>query len=72
MGMINLRQNVTMRILSVITALFLPPTLIASFYGMNFRFMPELDQPWGYPMAIGAMLGSAGLTWLVLKIKGWL
>lgn len=72
MGMINLKQNVTMRILSVITALFLPPTLITSFYGMNFHNMPELDKPWGYPMAIGAMIGSAALTWLILKWKDWL
>lgn len=72
MGMINLKQNVTMRILSVITALFLPPTLIASFYGMNFQNMPELEAAWGYPMAIAAMIGSAALTWLVLKWKDWL
>ena len=72
MGMINLQQNNTVRILSVITALFLPPTLIASIYGMNFTHMPELDQPWGYGMALGLMLGSGVATWLLLRWKKWL
>ena len=72
LGMINLRQNGTVRILSVIAALFLPPTLIASIYGMNFEVMPELAQPWGYPAALLAMLGSSIATWLFLRWKRWL
>ena len=72
MGMINLQQNNTVRILSVIAALFLPPTLIASIYGMNFTNMPELDKPWGYPMALGLMLGSGVATWVLLRWKKWL
>ena len=72
LGMINLAQNTTVRILSVVTALFLPPTLIASIYGMNFRVMPELDKGWGYPMALGMMLASAVLTYLFLRWKRWL
>ncbi|MFT4149290.1 MAG: magnesium transporter CorA family protein [Paracoccaceae bacterium] len=72
MGMINLAQNTTMRIVSVLTVLFLPPTLIASMYGMNFAVMPELNQPWGYPLAIGMMVGSALLTWGLFRWKGWL
>ncbi|MFB2594105.1 magnesium transporter CorA family protein [Paracoccus sp. p4-l81] len=72
MGMINLRQNATVRILSVVAALFLPPTLIASIYGMNFDVMPELHESWGYPASLGAMLASAVLTWLFLKWKKWL
>ncbi|WP_228461297.1 magnesium transporter CorA family protein [Paracoccus liaowanqingii] len=72
LGMINLQQNNTARILSVIAALFLPPTLIASIYGMNFTTMPELDKPWGYPLAL-AMMGAATLgTWLFLRWKHWL
>lgn len=72
LGMINLAQNATVRIVSVVAALFLPPTLIASIYGMNFPGMPELDQPWGYPLALGLMLGSALLTYLYFKWRGWM
>ncbi|SIS58397.1 magnesium transporter CorA family protein [Paracoccus saliphilus] len=72
LGMINLQQNNTVRVLSVVAALFLPPTLIASIYGMNFTNMPELNQPWGYPMAIGLMVGTAVGIWLFLRWKNWL
>lgn len=72
LGMINLEQNNTVRILSVVAALFLPPTLIASIYGMNFEVMPELDERWGYPMALGLMAATAAATWLVLRWKRWL
>lgn len=72
LGMINLQQNNTVRILSVVTALFLPPTLIASIYGMNFEHMPELDTQWGYGMALLMMLATAVGTWLVLRWKDWL
>lgn len=72
LGMINLAQNTTVRIVSVVAVLFLPPTLIASVYGMNFRIMPELDRPWGYPAAIGLMVASALVTWAVFKWKKWL
>ena len=72
LGMINLAQNATVRILSVVAALFLPPTLIASVYGMNFHTMPELDKPWGYPMALGLMLASAVVTYGYSKWMRWL
>ena len=72
LGMVNLAQNATVRIVSVVTALFLPPTLIASAYGMNFARMPELDWRWGYPMALGLMVGSALVAWLYFKWKRWL
>ena len=72
LGMINLSQNVTVRIVSVVAALFLPPTLIASAYGMNFAHMPELQQPWGYPAALFLMLASAVGTYLFFKWKRWL
>ncbi|WP_299912561.1 magnesium transporter CorA family protein [uncultured Paracoccus sp.] len=72
LGMINLQQNKTVRILSVIAALFLPPTLIASIYGMNFEVMPELKQSWGYAMALVMMVASAVGTYLVLRWKKWL
>ncbi|WP_212523440.1 magnesium transporter CorA family protein [Actibacterium sp. MT2.3-13A] len=72
MGMIDLAQNDTVRIVSVVAALFMPPTLIASLYGMNFTHMPELAQPWGYPVALALMVASAGLTFLFFKWRGWL
>ncbi len=72
MGMINLAQNTTVRILSVVAALFLPPTLIGTVYGMNFRHMPELGWVWGYPAAMAAMLASALVTYFILWWKNWL
>ncbi|AOZ69013.1 magnesium transporter [Rhodobacter xanthinilyticus] len=72
LGMINLAQNVTVRIVSVVAALFMPPTMIASIYGMNFHHMPELDNPWGYPLALGLMAASAVGTWAFFKWKDWL
>lgn len=72
LGMITLSQNVTVRIVSVVAALFMPPTLIASMYAMNFVHMPELAQTWGYPMAIVLMFASATGTFLFFKWKRWL
>ncbi|WP_022706558.1 MULTISPECIES: magnesium transporter CorA family protein [Paracoccus] len=72
LGMINLQQNNTARILSVIAALFLPPTLIASIYGMNFANMPELNQPWGYAWALLLMALTTGGTYLFMRWKNWL
>jgi magnesium transporter len=72
LGMINLAQNATVRIVSVVAALFLPPTLIASIYGMNFAVMPELSQSWGYPVALGLMLASAVGTYVFFRWKNWL
>ena len=72
LGMINLLQNVTVRIVSVVAVLFLPPTLIASIYGMNFRLMPELTQSWGYPGALGLMVLSAAGTYLYFRWRKWL
>jgi magnesium transporter len=72
LGMINLAQNTTVRIVSVVAVLFMPPTLIASIYGMNFRMMPELSMAWGYPLALGLMLAAALSTWIAFKWKKWL
>ena len=69
---INLEQNTTVRIVSVVAVLFSPPTLIASIYGMNFQFMPELASPWGYAASILAMVGSAVVTWTLFRWRGWL
>lgn len=72
LGLISLQQNDTVRILSMVAALFLPPTLVGSIYGMNFDVMPELHWAWGYPMALGMMVASAALTYWLLKWKKWL
>lgn len=72
MGYINLEQNNIIKIFSVAAVMFLPPTLIASIYGMNFKIMPELSIEFGYPIALGLMLLSALATFLFFKRKGWL
>ena len=72
LGMINLSQNQTIKIVSVVAVVFLPPTVIASAYGMNFANMPELDWRYGYPMAIGLMIASAVGTFLFFKWRRWL
>jgi magnesium transporter len=72
LGMSAIEQNNIIKIFSVASVVFLPPTLVASLYGMNFKFMPELDWKYGYPVAISLMLMSAFLPWLYFKRKGWL
>lgn len=72
LGMINNEQNAIIKILSVAALVFLPPTLVAGIYGMNFRHLPELEWPHGYPMALIIMIGSAVLPYLWFKRKGWL
>ena len=72
LGLVSLQQNTIVKIFSVLAVVFMPPTLIASIYGMNFRSMPELDWYYGYPMAIGFMLISIGITFAVFKARRWL
>lgn len=72
MGFSGLQQNKIIKIFSVAAVIFLPPTVIASGYGMNFVHMPELQWAFGYPMAILMMFGSAAGTYFFFKRKGWL
>ncbi len=72
LGMIGMRQTDIIKIFSVVSVVFLPPTLIASIYGMNFAAMPELQWHLGYPLALVAMVISAILPWLYFKWRGWL
>ena len=72
LGMISIQQNSIIKIFSVAAVVFLPPTLIASIYGMNFHFIPELSWEVGYPLALGMMVVSAVLPYLYFKRKGWL
>ncbi len=71
-GFININQNQIIKIFSVAAVALLPPTLIASVYGMNFRHMPELDWPLGYPFSIALMAVSVAIPFWFFKRKGWL
>lgn len=72
LGLISIEQNAIIKIFSVAAVIFLPPTLVASIYGMNFEFMPELGWHFGYPFAIGAMIVSAIVPYLFFRARGWL
>jgi len=71
-GFININQNKIIKIFSVASVALLPPTLIASIYGMNFQFMPELNASWGYPYAIVLMIASALVPMWYFRRRGWL
>jgi magnesium transporter len=71
-GFININQNKIIKIFSVASVALLPPTLIASIYGMNFQHMPELAQKWGYPYAIILMVASALVPMYFFRKRGWL
>jgi magnesium transporter len=72
LGMVNIEQNTIIKIFSVAAVVFLPPTLVASVYGMNFVHMPERDWRFGYPLAIVLMILSAMMPWWYFKRRGWL
>ena len=72
LGLINLEQAKTIKIFSVAAVIFLPPTVVASVYGMNFEHMPELQWQFGYLWALGLMLASAIGPYLFFKKRGWL
>lgn len=72
MGFINIEQNRIIKLFSVVSVMFLPPTLVASNYGMNFHNMPELDFAYGYPLAIILMIAAAVAPYFYFKRKGWL
>ena len=72
LGLITLEQNFVMKVFSVFAVIFMPPTLIAGIYGMNFERMPELAWFYGYPMALGLILVSAVVPYLIARRSGWL
>ena len=72
LGLVNIEQNQVIKIFTVVTVVFMPPTLIASIYGMNFSFMPELKWMAGYPFAIGLMILSSMIFLWYFKRKKWL
>lgn len=72
LGLINVEQNSIIKIFSIASVVFLPPTLVASIYGMNFQVMPELTWLLGYPFALIVMVLSAIIPFLFFRSKGWL
>ena len=72
LGLIDIRQNGIIKIFSVAAVILMPPTLVASIYGMNFKHMPELDWLLGYPYALTLMAASAALPYLYFRRRGWL
>ena len=72
LGLVNVEQNQIIKIFSVVSVALMPPTLVASLYGMNFKHMPELEWTYGYPMAVGIMILSAVIPLMWFKRKRWL
>jgi magnesium transporter len=72
LGLISIEQNAAMKLFSWAALVFLPPTLIAGVFGMNFRHMPELEWVWGYPASLVLIVASAVLPIWYLKRRGWI
>lgn len=72
LGMININQSNIIKIFSIAAVIFLPPTVVASIYGMNFKFMPELEWHYGFPFAVSIMLLSALIPYQFFKWKKWM
>jgi magnesium transporter len=66
------RMNEVMKVLTIIATIFIPLTLITGIYGMNFRYMPELNSPWGYPLVYVVMLAVTGIMLMYFRRKKWL
>jgi magnesium transporter len=72
LGLISIEQNAAMKVFSWAAVVFLPPTLIAGIYGMNFHYFPELDWHYGYAISLGMMVASAIGPYLYFKFRGWI
>jgi magnesium transporter len=72
LGVVNLEQNNIIKLFSVMAVVLMPPTLIASIYGMNFKIMPELDWHYGYALALVAMVLAAAGPYVFFRWKNWL
>lgn len=72
LGLVSIEQNTIIKTLAVAGTVFLPPTLIASIYGMNFEHMPELSWPWAYPIALVLIIGSGTLPYWFFKRRRWI
>ena len=72
LGLVNLQQNKIIKIFTVVSVIFMPPTLIASVYGMNFKFLPELNWRYGYLFSIVLMIAFSGIVLIYFRKKKWL
>jgi len=72
LGLINVEQNNIIKVLTIVSVVGIPPTLIASMYGMNFKGMPEYDWSWGYPYGLAMIALSAILPVAWFKLRGWI
>jgi magnesium transporter len=72
LGLINIEQNNIIKVLTVVSVVGVPPTLVASIYGMNFEHMPELHWAWGYPYGLALVFGSALVSLIWFRVRGWL
>ena len=72
LGLISIEQNAAMKLFSWAAVVFLPPTLIAGIYGMNFHYFPELSWHYGYAISLALMLASAVGPYLYFKRRGWI
>ena len=72
LGAISIEQNKTMKVFSLLAVTLMPPTLVGSIYGMNFKHMPELEWISGYPMALGLMLLAGVLPYVFCRWRGWI
>jgi magnesium transporter len=72
LGLISIEQNAAMKLFSWAAVVFLPPTLIAGIFGMNFHYMPELNWHYGYPISLALMLASAIGPYLYFRKRGWI
>jgi magnesium transporter len=72
LGLVNLQQNRIIKIFTVVSVIFMPPTLIASLYGMNFKYLPELNWKYGYPFSIGLMVAFSAAVLIYFRRKKWL
>jgi len=72
LGLVNLQQNKIIKIFTVVSVIFMPPTLIASMYGMNFKYLPELNWKYGYPFSIGLMIVFSAAVLIYFRRKKWL
>jgi magnesium transporter len=72
LGFITIEQNDLFKVLTIVSVVGIPPTLVASMYGMNFKDMPELDWVWGYPYGLAVIVLSAILPLLWFKLRGWI
>jgi magnesium transporter len=71
LGFITIEQNDLFKVLTIVSVVGIPPTVVAGIYGMNFQFMPELSWQWGYPFALALIVLSALVPFLWFKLRGW-